>query len=287
MKQYFFTIGLAMPIVSSMSFLGCREVRTLEETTFWQELDPVDVGVRLHFVPLDLPNEYFWRGDNLDIDEKPVHQVSLTTPIVVTRHEITQQLYVDIMEHNPSFFKDCPQCPVEKVCWIEAIEFANRLNTILGLPICYAILERGEVEWSEGTRCTGWRLPTEAEWEWMAQSGQYKHQVLNRLAWFSDNADNRYHPVCTRDLDRNGLCDVLGNVQEWVWDVAEAYPSKYPNRPLVDPIGPDEGTHHVFRGGAWNRYGENLSPTIRKDASYLFRNNDLGFRLVRTIISKP
>jgi formylglycine-generating enzyme required for sulfatase activity len=264
--------------------LSCSEVRDLKASTEWQYLNVSDVNPFLQPVAIQLPESMFWMGDNVDLDERPRHQVTLTHPIEAMRTEVTQELYELIMENNPSFFQRCGlNCPVEKVRWIQSIEFSNRLNQILGLPICYAVGERGTAEWVTGLDCTGWRLPTEAEWEWIAVSGQTEHPMLNKIAWFSENANARTHSVCTRSEDQNGLCDVFGNVQEWVWDMSADYPSRHPDRPLIDPIGPSEGTHHVFRGGAWNRYGENLTEVIRKDASYLFRNNDLGFRLVRTI----
>ena len=118
----------------------------------------------------------------------------------------------------------------------------------------------------------------------MALSTVEEHSMLNKVAWFSNNSSNTTHPVCSLKPANNGLCDILGNVQEWVWDISDAYPSSTVQKPSVDPTGPEDGNHHVLRGGAWNRYAENLRPTTRKDASYLFRNNDLGIRLVRSAV---
>ena len=270
-------------MVVGVCAFACTETRTLDDATEWQQLDPTDLEQLLDPVAIALPEPAFAMGNDQDLDERPRHQVALTNPIVSMRTEVTQQLYQQVMEVNPSFFQRCGEtCPVEKVRWIETIEFSNRVNQILGLQQCYEVQEQGHVEWTHGYECNGWRLPTEAEWEWIASSGRPKGHILNKYAWFSDNSNTQTHPVCSRTADLNGLCDVLGNVQEWVWDVAEGYPSSHPERARTNPMGPAEGKHHVFRGGAWNRYGENLTEFIRKDAAYLFRNNDLGFRLVRT-----
>lgn len=261
--------------------MGCAEVRVVQDN----DAKPIDVELIercLLSVKIPLPTDtaVFWMGNDADLDERPRHVVQLTKPFEAMKHEVTQALYREVMGTNPSFFQACGDaCPAEKVRWIEAVEFSNRLNKVLGLPICYDIKERGMVTWDD--TCTGWRLPTEAEWEWMALSTAEDHPMLNKVAWFSNNSNNTTHPVCSLKPADNGLCDILGNVQEWVWDSSDAYPSSTLKNPVVDPMGPDHGSHHVFRGGAWNRYAENLTPTIRKDASYLFRNNDLGVRLVR------
>ena len=288
MKRYLSSFnGATKPasvLLLSLLGLSCSEVRDMKASTEWQYLSVSEVSPLLQPVVIAPPEPMFWMGDDVDLDERPRHQVSLTHPIEVMRTEVTQELYTMVMENNPSFFQRCGlDCPVEKVRWIQTIEFSNRLNQVLGFSTCYVIGKRGAVEWGAGLDCSGWRLPTEAEWEWIALSGQTEHSVLNKMAWFSENSHARTHRVCSRSEDQNSVCDILGNVQEWVWDMADDYPSKHPDRPLIDPVGPSDGTHHVFRGGAWNRYGENLTEVIRKDASYLFRNNDLGFRLVRTI----
>ena len=248
------------------------DVRIINRDLIQQNLATVDM-------PLPTESTVFWMGNDADLDEGPRHVVQLTQPFKAMKHEVTQALYVEVTGSNPSFFQTCGgACPVEKVRWIEAIEFSNRLNELLDLPLCYEVGERGAVKWEQ--TCTGWRLPTEAEWEWMALTTVNDHPMLNKVAWFSNNSANSTHPVCSLHPAKNGLCDIFGNVQEWVWDISDSYPSSTLEKPIMDPIGPDHGNHHVFRGGAWNRYAENLTPTIRKDAAYLFRNNDLGLRLV-------
>ena len=261
--------------------IACTEVRVVPDNEAKRiDRELIENSLAVVSIPLPTEKEVFWMGNDTDLDERPIHVVQLTKPFVAMKHEVTQALYREVMGVNPSFFQTCGDaCPVEKVRWIQAVEFSNRLNEVLGLPSCYEIKDRGAVRWDE--TCTGWRLPTEAEWEWMAQSTVEDHPMLNKVAWFSNNSSNTTHPVCSLKPANNGLCDIFGNVQEWVWDVSDAYPASTVQKPSVDPTGPAYGNHHVFRGGAWNRYAENLTPTIRKDASYLFRNNDLGVRLLK------
>ena len=95
------------------------------------------------------------------------------------------------------------------------------------------------------------------------------HPMLNKVAWFPTIRLTQPIRVFFASC-KNGLYDIFGNVQEWVWDVSDSYPPSTLQKPIVDPIGPEHGNHHVFRGGAWNRYAENLSPTIRKDAAFTF-----------------
>lgn len=275
------TQSLQMCGVLLSGLIACTEVRVVPDN----DAKPIDrrlIEQSLSVVEIPLPSQtdVFWMGNDADLDERPRHVVRLTHPFVAMKHEVTQGLYLEVMGMNPSFFQSCgASCPVEKIRWIEAVEFSNRLNEVLELPLCYDIEDRGTVTWDE--TCIGWRLPTEAEWEWMALSTAEDHPMLNKIAWFSNNSGNTTHPVCSLTPANNGLCDIFGNVQEWVWDASDPYPSGTLKKPVVDPTGPDHGNHHVFRGGAWNRYPENLTPTARKDAAYLFRNNDLGFRLVR------
>lgn len=278
---------LVLPVLLSIAVVSaCSEVRVVQSDDV-RQIDDTILESNLESVVVPLPDaaEPFWMGNDNDLDEKPRHVVKLTKAFEVMKREVTQELYAEVMGTNPAFFKQCGlDCPVEKVRWIEAVEFANRLSEVLGMPSCYTIGNLGKVDWDQ--TCTGWRLPTEAEWEWMALSSIHDHPMLNKVAWFSNNSNNTTHPTCTLHPSENGLCDVFGNVQEWVWDVPEAYPDSTPEKPEVDPTGPQYGNHHVFRGGAWNRYAENITPTVRKDGAYLFRNNDLGLRLVRSVLSQ-
>ena len=281
----FYQMYRKMTVVVTL-FVGwsCTEVRTIEVHEHQKVSMVQEVFSRVQTVTIELPSPSFEMGNDLLIDEKPVHSVVLTQPIESMQSEVTQELYISVMDENPSFFRLCGlDCPVEKVRWLDVIHFSNRLNELLNLEQCYVVGTHGKVEWTKGLQCSGWRLPTEAEWEWMATpSDTNKYLLLHEVAWFKGNSNHRTHPVCQKELNGHQLCDILGNVQEWVWDVVAPYPIEE----VINPLGGLVGSHHVFRGGAWNRYSENVVSTKRKDGAYLFRNNDLGFRLVRSIDSE-
>ena len=267
--------------------LACVDVRKVQKHQA-HDIEKIQTA----FVEVVVPSADFQMGSLLTIDSKPIVAVQLSHAFIAMKSEVTQELYQLVMHDNPSFFKKCGlQCPVEKVRWIETIQFANVLSKIQGFEECYEMsdhdIHQGKVRWVQGYECRGWRLPTEAEWEWMAVEGssgmgssKEKDVLLNDLAWFHSNSNHTTHPVCEKKENALGLCDVLGNVQEWVWDIPDSYPSK--KAVIVDPQGGLLGSHHGFRGGAWNRYAQNINTYLRKDGSYLFHNNDLGFRLVRT-----
>ena len=267
-------------IVTSLCGFACTEVRTvIVEEELTHAVQQAVLNVQKVSIPLPEPD--FQMGNHGLIDERPVHTVILTQTFQTMKTEVTQGLYEIVMGDNPSFFDGCgPECPVEKVRWIDAVTFSNRLNEALGLEPCYIIGTNGHVQWPLGKLCAGWRLPTEAEWEWMAQPSTLdERQLLDDVAWYKGNSSHRTHTVCKKSENSFGLCDTLGNVQEWVWDIVE----KYPTESVQDPMGGVEGSHHIYRGGAWNRYSENVVHTKRKDGSYIFRNNDLGFRLVQSV----
>ena len=168
MKRYLSSFnGATKPasvLLLSLLGLSCSEVRDMKASTEWQYLSVSEVSPLLQPVVIAPPEPMFWMGDDVDLDERPRHQVSLTHPIEVMRTEVTQELYTMVMENNPSFFQRCGlDCPVEKVRWIQTIEFSNRLNQVLGFPTCYVVGKRGAVDWVAGLDCSGWRLPTDEE----------------------------------------------------------------------------------------------------------------------------
>lgn len=150
-----------------------------------------------------------------DAWEGPVHSVTLTRDFLMTKSEITQGQYEALVGSNPSRFKSCgADCPVENVTFAEAVRFADLLSADHGLEPCGS----GENPYE----CEGWRLPTEAEWEFAARAGQSYYcsgsEDCNEVAWFHPDANKQTHPVCTKAANGFGLCDMSGNVWEWVWD---------------------------------------------------------------------
>jgi serine/threonine protein kinase/formylglycine-generating enzyme required for sulfatase activity len=229
---------------------------------------------------------------------KPRHSVELTYDFHIMKSEVTQLEYSSIMRKNPSFFKECGDtCPVEWITWREATAYANAYSKSQNLESCY-VLVPDRVSWPKGLNCSGWRLPTEAEWELAARS--VKPLVLqgnleitdddiiyfagsndaDDVAWFKNNSGLKTHPVCTKEPNHLGICDLSGNVSEWVYD---GY-SKYSSNKQTDPLGPIRYETHVYRGGSWQDNESNIQITRRASQETNYKNSYLGIRLVRTVV---
>jgi formylglycine-generating enzyme required for sulfatase activity len=180
--------------------------------------------------------------------------------------EVTQAQWRVVMGENPSKFKDCDNCPVEKVSWEDIQMFITKLNNRSG-----------------GSK---FRLPTEAEWEYAARGGKqskgYTYSGSNDIdavAWYSKNSDNKTHPVKGKAANELGLYDMTGNVWEWCSDWYE----KYGAGSQTNPTGAKAGSYRVNRGGSWG-YDPNLCVVAyRGYSSPGFRSFIMGFRLARVI----
>lgn len=210
--------------------------------------------------------------------EKPVHQVTVSS-FLIGKYEVTQKEWTEVMGSNPSNWKG-DNLPVEGVSWLQAIEYCNKRSLKEGLKPCYSGSGASiSCDWS----ANGYRLPTEAEWEYAARGGKqskaFKYSGSNELgtvAWSRSSSGNRTHEVGIKQPNELGIYDMSGNVWEWCWDwYGSAYYSKSPN---ADPRGPASGSTHPLRGGGWNdidsfcrtavRYGYNPSKSI---SNYGFR----------------
>jgi len=180
------------------------------------------------------------------------HSVTLTTDFWMAESEVTQRQYRNLMGSSPSSFKG-DELPVESVSWFEAVEYCNALSVKEKLTPCYQI-SGTTVGWADGVRCTGYRLPTEAEWEYAANPATGQRTVyagsdsVDGVAWYSTNSGSTTHAVKTKTANGRGLYDLSGNVWEWVWDW---YQSNYETLPSTDPIGPSTSANRVIRGGTW------------------------------------
>lgn len=233
--------------------------------------------------------------------EMPPHDVTITNDFYVMRSEVTQGLYQKIMGNNPSVAKECGNnCPVDNVTWYDAVTFANKLSKKEGLEQCYKI-NGDTVKWPKGTDCTGWRLLTEAEWEYAARGGEdFEYSggdSIDDVGWHyhgsSDNHFNCYQnsmafdlcdmsgtscPVCTLQPNGYDLCDMSGNVWEWVWDRYSSYDSS----PVSDPTGVENGSIRVYRGGARSTGAQCLRPSYRLWYFPGITSQNHGFRLSKT-----
>ncbi|MBD3288807.1 SUMF1/EgtB/PvdO family nonheme iron enzyme [candidate division KSB1 bacterium] len=225
----------------------------------------------------------FQMGDTNGIgeaDEVPVHEVTLSD-FYLSPYEVTQKEWQDIMGDNPSKFKG-DNLPVENVSWYDAVEFCNKKSEAEGLAPCYRID-------GENVSCdfsaNGYRLPTEAEWEYAARGGNKAEETIysgsdnpDKVAWYVKNSKETTHPVGQKSANELGLYDMSGNVYEWTWTRYH----KYPSEPQTNPVGPDRGGHRMFRGASWFSIAENLRVSFRNRDHHEFKSAYLGLRLCRS-----
>ena len=232
-----------------------------------------------------LPAGEFIMGDNSgDADEKPAHKVQVSSFYMDT-HEVTQKAYETLTQQNPSKSKG-PDQPVEQVDWYHAILYCNLRSLKEGLKPCYD---------SKTLACdftaAGYRLPTEAEWEYACRAGtQEKYSFgsdparLKTSAWFKANASQAPHPVGQKAPNPWGLYDMHGNVTEWCQDIySENY---YQQNESQDPRGPSVGDKRVLRGGSWRASEDACRSSARNSetprfADACFGSDAYGFRCVR------
>ena len=196
-------------------------------------------------------------------DDERQHKVRISEGFWMGKYEVTQGEWEAAMGSNPSRFTECgTRCPVETVSWNDVQEFIQKLN---------------EAESGKGYR---YRLPTEAEWEYAARAGTVgaRHGGLGSIAWYDGNSGDRTHPVGQKQANAWGLHDMLGNVWEWTAD----WYGDYPSGMVTDPRGPSTGSDRVFRGGGWRSGPEGVRSADRGSHSPGGRDDDFGFRLVRT-----
>jgi len=185
-----------------------------------------------------------------DSDEKPQHRVRITKAFSLGIHEVTQGQYQAVMGETPSSFKGSDDLPVENVSWFDAIKFCNKLSE-REQRVAYYRIDGAEVAVAGGN---GYRLPTEAEWEYACRAGSatvypFGNDAgnLGEHAWYDRDSDSKTHPVGQKRPNAWGLYDMLGNVCEWC---ADGYDKNYYASSLAaDPRGASGAWYRVFRGG--------------------------------------
>jgi len=237
----------------------------------------------------ELPGGTFWMGSADDDamagkDEKPRHPVTLS-PFRIACTTVTRGQWQSVMQDRALSETDA-ELPVTKVSWDEALRFCNAASQRQGYKPCYRLTGIGK--W-RGWRCDwsadGYRLPTEAEWEYACRAGTDTRWCfgddpvdLADYAWFAENSEGHAHPVAQKEPNRWGLYDLHGNVWEWCWD---RYGSYNP-RPSANRRGPRiGGPRRVLRGGSFGDAPVYLRSAFRGADVPLFRLVFIGFRCVR------
>ena len=240
-------------------------------------------GVPMLLVP---GGTFVMGGDGHAPDETPAHEVRVTA-FAMDVYEVTQDQYAALEMPNPAHYKGSRR-PVEQVRWSDAALLCNERSRHEGLQPCY-----DEVSFACDFAASGYRLPTEAEWEYAARAASNTDYdfgnastKLSSYACFADNAAKGTDPVGRKRPNRWGFHDLHGNVYEWCHDVYGA--DYYAATPAQDPRGPEQGEKRVLRGGAWNSGADACRAAARfaddpgiTDAC--FARDTIGFRCARRL----
>ena len=226
----------------------------------------------------NLPEMVFVKGGTFQMgsedgygNEKPIHSVTVSD-FYIGKYEVTQKEWREIMGTNPSGFKDCDNCPVERVSWDDVQEFLKKLNVKTG---------------------KNHRLPTEAEWEYASRGGNQSKgytysgsNTIDNVAWYGENSyylgseHKNYgtNPVGQKSSNELGIYDMSGNVWEWCSDWYGS--DYYKNSSSNNPQGASSGTYRVLRGGAWGSEPAYCRIAYRRNDTPAYRITDIGFRVV-------
>jgi sulfatase modifying factor 1 len=244
----------------------------------------------------------FVMGDRLgdgDREERPVHRVTVRS-FLIGRTEVTQGEWQELMgadDETPCYFQGA-DLPVEEVNWYECIEYCNKRSLAESLRPFYVFdknrrdprntYDTDLVKWLVEIDPTsdGYRLPTEAEWEYAARGGAASRGTRfsgsddpDEVAWYTDNSGLKTHPVAARKPNELGLYDMSGNVWEWCWDWFDRYPWNL-------DINPTYGRRaRVVRGGS---YGGFAADDIRCSSRWCDDPDSwegfFGFRVCRSVV---
>lgn len=208
-------------------------------------------------------------------NEGPRHLVMITQPFYIGTYEVTKRQWQQVIGSQsvysfPGHDVKTDDLPIESISWETAQSFIRRLNRAEGGAF--------------------YRLPTEAEWEYVARAGSSQtysfgnnEQILRDYGWYSHNADRQPHPVGQLRPNAWGVYDMHGNVSEWVHDWYGPYDREKIIQDPKNPTGPSQGTYHIIRGGSWLSSAPECRSARRTKKLPGQSSNDIGFRLVRVL----
>jgi len=266
----------AYPSAASLAAVGSGAIAALpkEITT--------EGGVEMVLIPAGS----FIMGDEKGEPDETPHKVYVDA-FYMDRYQVTQQEYERLMGENPSRWKGARD-PVDQVRWSDAVKYCNARSREEGLEPCYDL-----ETWRCNFDANGYRLPTEAEWEYACRAGTKTsyyfgddERKLRVFAWFEQNSGGRHHPVGQKLPNPWGLFDMHGNVWEWCNDFYKV--DYYRESPERNPRGPDEGETKVLRGGCFSSKPRECRSSHRyyENPAYsdvCFGYDIYGFRCVRPV----
>jgi len=271
------TVRILGPLMILFLIPGCQRTK---ETTGEPQVVKTKTGIEM----VVIPGGFFDMGGGKGTsDESPVHRVWVSS-FWMDRFEVVQEQFKKYQISDPSHFKS-PDRPLEQMNWTDAALYCNERSLAEGLEPCY-----DEETWQCSFQANGYRLPTEAEWEYACRAGtttKYSFgndaRKLKAYTWFAGNSSGKTHPVGQKKPNPWGLYDMHGNVAEWCSDFySENY---YGHSPQKNPKGPAKGKERVLRGGAWNSTADSIRTSARSSDPSIddtcLASDAIGFRCVR------
>ncbi len=264
------SLRLSTETTTSGSNPKTNVIQRLEEVTHAKENETFINAKDMEFVLIQ-PGEFDMGSPVNEIgryeDEGPVHRVTISEAFYISKYEVTQKQWREVMGDNPSFFKS-DDLPVENVSWNDVQKFIKKLN--------------------EKESTNKYRLPSEAEWEYTARAGSTTRysfgdddSELGKYAWFFNNSGSKTYPVGKKGVNPWGLYDVHGNVWEWVQD---EWHDTYDGAPTDGSAWQDKKSAlRVFRGGSWIAHARNCRSASRSRFAAGNRERHFGFRLLQEL----